>query len=388
MRIARVALSFFSVGLLAGTFEQAAGVGAAERGQRPSTLVASASMMPIIAAVGPTAAPATAALSRGEPLPLAPVEPASVAAVLGAPAGLPLPLDGGDARAAELVAAAFPPKVRLPGAVAAVAHPLTFGPQQPMSQPQGSAPLPLARRAFVSLPPRDEALSVPGVPAEEQAGASPAAPEPAAQEFIMPIDRGRVTSMFNQGRYHPAIDLAAPLGTPVHATTGKQRVTFAGPRGGYGNLVVARDPAGREHYYGHLQRIVAGIGALLEQGDLLGLLGSTGHSTGPHVHYEVRTRGAHLNPATLLFAGRRVSAGYAWNNTFGTSSRVATVAAPQAKLQAAEPAVRSTVRRTVRSAHRATRYAARRYARVQYATRTPRRAAIRYAGRYGQPRPR
>src|SRR5262249_369675 len=170
------------------------------------------------------------------------------------------------------------------------------------------------------------------------------------QEFILPIDKGRVTSMFNQGRYHPAIDLAAPLGTPVHATTRKQKVTFAGQRGGYGNLVVTRDPSGREHYYGHLQRIVAGVGTLLEQGDLLGLLGSTGHSTGPHVHYEVRTRaGGHMNPATLLFPDRRVSAGYAWNNTFGASSRVAMAAAPRA----AEPAVRSTARRTVRSAHRA-----------------------------------
>ena len=53
---------------------------------------------------------------------------------------------------------------------------------------------------------------------------------------------------------------------------------------------------------------------MLEQGQKLGLLGSTGHSTGPHVHYEVRTRGGgHINPVTLLFPGRKVARGFAWN---------------------------------------------------------------------------
>jgi murein DD-endopeptidase MepM/ murein hydrolase activator NlpD len=133
------------------------------------------------------------------------------------------------------------------------------------------------------------------------------------QEFILPFERGRVTSMFNQGRRHPAIDLAGPLGTSVYATTIKQRVTFAGWRGGYGNLVITRDPQGRQHYYGHLHRIIARVGALLEQGETLGLLGTTGRSTGPHVHYEVRTsKGRHLDPSKLLFVGLRVGRGYAW----------------------------------------------------------------------------
>ena len=130
----------------------------------------------------------------------------------------------------------------------------------------------------------------------------------------MPFERGRVTSLFHQGRYHPAIDLAGPLGTPVHATTRRQRVTFAGRRGGYGNAVITQDDLGRAHLYGHLQRIVARVGSLLDQGQKLGTLGSTGRSTGPHVHYEVKTKaGAHVNPVTLLFSGRRVGRGYAWN---------------------------------------------------------------------------
>jgi hypothetical protein len=146
------------------------------------------------------------------------------------------------------------------------------------------------------------------------------APVPLVQEFIMPFENGRVTSLFNQGRTHPAIDLAGPLGTPVHATSGRQRVTFAGWRGGYGNAVMAQDAQGRVHLYGHLSKITTKVGTMLEQGQKLGLLGSTGHSTGPHVHYEVRTQsGGHINPVTLLFPGRKVARGFAWSDSRSVS---------------------------------------------------------------------
>jgi murein DD-endopeptidase MepM/ murein hydrolase activator NlpD len=134
-----------------------------------------------------------------------------------------------------------------------------------------------------------------------------------APEFIMPFANGRVTSLFNDGRRHPAIDLGGKLGSPVLATTSSQKIVFAGPRGGYGNAVITVDEYGRTHLYGHLQRITSRVGQMLEQGDQLGHLGSTGHSTGPHVHYEVTdARGVHINPVTLLFPGRRVAKGYAW----------------------------------------------------------------------------
>lgn len=134
-------------------------------------------------------------------------------------------------------------------------------------------------------------------------------------EFIMPFANGRVTSLFNQGRVHPAIDLAGKLGSPVLITTASQKVTFAGWRGGYGNAVITVDDFGRTHLYGHLQRITTRVGLRLSQGDQVGHLGSTGHSTGPHVHYEVRNpKGVHINPVTLLFPGRGVSKGYAWTD--------------------------------------------------------------------------
>ena len=148
-----------------------------------------------------------------------------------------------------------------------------------------------------------------------------------APEFIMPFANGRVTSLFNQGRRHPAIDLAGALGSPVLATTSRQTVVFAGGRGGYGNAVITRDQFGRTHLYGHLKSVTSRVGQVLNQGDKLGHLGSTGYSTGPHVHYEVKnSKGQHINPVTLLFPGRAVSRGYAWRDV-GPVPALATIAA-------------------------------------------------------------
>jgi murein DD-endopeptidase MepM/ murein hydrolase activator NlpD len=357
MRITRVAFSFFAVGFVAGTFEQAAGLGDAQRGERPSLVVAEASLA---SALEPAAAPVTLPLTRE---PLAPPALVSEGVLAPLPAERPL-LDMGDGTAAEAVAATF-------SRLAAIDE---------AARPDGATRSAKLRPFFVEpeLPP----LVVP----EPQIAQRP-------KEFIMPMQYGRVTSMFHQGRHHPAIDLAAPLGTPVRATTRKQKVTFAGRRGGYGNLVITRDPSGRQHYYGHLQRIVAGIGTLLEQGDLLGLLGSTGRSTGPHVHYEVRkSAGGHFNPAALLFPGLGVQRGYAWND--GGSPTVAAVRSTM-RTAAAHTGVRQSVRaarkiqrrasvRVVRRARFAARTPAVRYYRTQRATRH----GASYAARSGQPRPR
>ena len=72
--------------------------------------------------------------------------------------------------------------------------------------------------------------------------------------------------------------------------------------------------SGATHLYGHLQRIFARVGSMLDQGQMLGTLGSTGHSTGPHVHYEVQDQGGRdiSIPSHCCF-GRRVGRGFAWN---------------------------------------------------------------------------
>lgn len=142
------------------------------------------------------------------------------------------------------------------------------------------------------------------------------AKRPLGPAFIIPFENGRITSMFNRGRVHPAIDLAGRLGSPVMATSAGQTVTFAGGYGGYGLAVITRDRDGRVHLYGHLSAINTRAGATLTQGERLGALGSTGFSTGPHVHYEVKdANGRHIDPATLLFPGRTVTAGFTWQGT-------------------------------------------------------------------------
>ena len=191
-----------------------------------------------------------------------------------------------------------------------------------------------------------------------------------APEFIMPFANGRVTSLFNQGRRHPAIDLAGALGSPVLATTSRQTVVFAGGRGGYGNAVITRDAHGRTHLYGHLQSVTSRVGQVLNQGDKLGHLGSTGYSTGPHVHYEVRNgKGEHINPVTLLFPGRSVSRGYAWLDVgqFAAAGQVASRAAASDRLASAtsvnaeprrlraKPTARAKPHRTAGYAHRSRR---------------------------------
>ncbi len=159
-------------------------------------------------------------------------------------------------------------------------------------------------------------LPVSLMPSLDPFGSRPEKPVVTGPAFILPFENGRITSLFNEGRRHPAIDLAGRHGAPVYATSSGQVVIFAGGRGGYGNAVITRDREGREHLYGHLSAIHARVGATLAQGERLGLLGSTGYSTGPHVHYEVKDRrGAHINPVTLLFPGRAVRSGYAWSGT-------------------------------------------------------------------------
>jgi murein DD-endopeptidase MepM/ murein hydrolase activator NlpD len=173
-----------------------------------------------------------------------------------------------------------------------------------------SKPRPSATSGLPSSPPMSGRWTDPlAWPDEEEAKGE------AAAEFIMPFANGRVTSLFNQGRRHPAIDLGGAMGSPVLATTSGQTVVFAGGRGGYGNTVITRDAFGRTHLYGHLQRVSSRVGQVLEQGEKLGHLGSTGFSTGPHVHYEVKDRkGQHIDPVTLLFPGQVVRRGYAWIN--------------------------------------------------------------------------
>ena len=103
------------------------------------------------------------------------------------------------------------------------------------------------------------------------------------------------------GHFHSGIDLAAPLHTPVKAATAGV-VVSGRSSGGYGLWVlVQRDPGGAlATLYGHLAVALVSSGDLVQAGQLIGLVGSTGNSTGPHLHFEVRVQGVPVDPAPYL----------------------------------------------------------------------------------------
>lgn len=126
--------------------------------------------------------------------------------------------------------------------------------------------------------------------------------------LAMPVQDGfRYTSPFGRrwGRMHEGIDMAAPVGTPIHAT-GDGVVTWAGWQSGYGNLIKIQHALGTETRYGHLSKINVKVGQKISRGTLIGAMGNTGRSTGSHLHYEVRVNGTAVNPMTFIKAAQNV----------------------------------------------------------------------------------
>jgi murein DD-endopeptidase MepM/ murein hydrolase activator NlpD len=109
-------------------------------------------------------------------------------------------------------------------------------------------------------------------------------------------------------RMHTGVDLKAAYGQRVGAALGGM-VVYANYRGGYGNLVIVDHGRGIATMYGHLSSIAVGVGQRVVAGQTIGNVGSTGRSTGPHLHYEVRARGHALNPSSVItFKGASVFA--------------------------------------------------------------------------------
>jgi murein DD-endopeptidase MepM/ murein hydrolase activator NlpD len=127
-------------------------------------------------------------------------------------------------------------------------------------------------------------------------------PPPHSPIFLVSPLRYRIGDIFGpRGTgFHPGVDYPAPSGTPVGAA-GRGRVTFAGwDSSGYGNLVVIEHPSGLRSMYAHLSSFAVGRGESVTAGTRVGRVGSTGFSTGPHLHFELRLRGAAVNPLTAL----------------------------------------------------------------------------------------
>jgi murein DD-endopeptidase MepM/ murein hydrolase activator NlpD len=110
------------------------------------------------------------------------------------------------------------------------------------------------------------------------------------------------------GRWHTGLDFPEPKGTPIHAG-GVGVVSFAGfNTGGYGNLVVISHRLGFESWYAHMSEIAAAPGQPVQGGQTIGYVGSTGHSTGPHLHFEVRHFGSPVDPTPYLLGYRSAAA--------------------------------------------------------------------------------
>lgn len=120
--------------------------------------------------------------------------------------------------------------------------------------------------------------------------------------MVWPVT-GTITSPFCERRSyescHPGIDIAAPTGTPIRAaSTG--RVVIAGPQGAYGNFTCVQHTSAVTSCYGHQSSIGVSVGQRVRQGQVIGAVGSTGRSTGPHLHWEVRLNGSPVDPANYL----------------------------------------------------------------------------------------
>ena len=130
------------------------------------------------------------------------------------------------------------------------------------------------------------------------------------REFLRsPLKFGRVTSRFSNRRLHPirkiyrphhGVDYGAPVGSPVQATA-DGTVTQAGWNGGAGRMIKLRHANGYETMYLHLSRINVRVGARVRTGEVIGAVGSSGESTGPHLDYRIRLRGSYINPLGWRF---------------------------------------------------------------------------------------
>jgi murein DD-endopeptidase MepM/ murein hydrolase activator NlpD len=129
-------------------------------------------------------------------------------------------------------------------------------------------------------------------------------------QIRMPVSGGRISSGFGErfhpilgyARFHKGVDVAAAWGSPIVAAA-DGRVVSAGWRGGYGRAVEIVHASGLETLYGHMSRIAAAPGQTVRHGEVIGFVGSSGLSTGPHVHFEVLKAGRAVNPMGVRMGG-------------------------------------------------------------------------------------
>lgn len=131
---------------------------------------------------------------------------------------------------------------------------------------------------------------------------------------LQPVQHVTFTSLFGvrsdpfrgTAAMHPGVDIPGAMGTPIYATA-DGIVSHAGRQGGYGNLVEIDHGHGLETRYGHLSKILVADNTRVRRGQIIGLMGSTGRSTGTHLHYEVRLDGRAINPIPFIQSGEYIA---------------------------------------------------------------------------------
>lgn len=121
---------------------------------------------------------------------------------------------------------------------------------------------------------------------------------------VNPIS-GNITSRYGarediRDHTHQGLDIAAKTGTPIKAVA-DGTITYSGTMGGYGNLIIIDHGNGITTYYGHCNKLYKKVGTKVSAGDVIAEVGSTGNSTGPHLHFEIRENGKYVNPQKYLY---------------------------------------------------------------------------------------
>lgn len=145
------------------------------------------------------------------------------------------------------------------------------------------------------------------LPVDEQIGVGTYAAAPASTmtklygtgQFAWPVNGGYISDVFISNRNHRGIDIAAPAGTEIYAAE-DGIVRIASVHSSYGNYIVIDHGDGYETYYAHCSVLLAAAGQEVTRGQVIALVGTTGHSTGNHLHFEVRINGLNYNPADFL----------------------------------------------------------------------------------------
>lgn len=119
--------------------------------------------------------------------------------------------------------------------------------------------------------------------------------------LLEPVKHPKISSRFGyrRGRIHAGTDFSAPIGTPIYASS-DGKVLHSAYSGGYGQLITIQHGEGVITRYAHCSRLLVRAGQAVKKGQLIGKVGNTGHSTGPHLHYELIVKGYHLNPEKYL----------------------------------------------------------------------------------------